>query len=187
MTKLSLVSTAALLAASSAFAAPMIGFSPAGAEAERATEAKFDAVLSADAIRDRMKLMSSEPNQVGSPHDKANAEYTLAQYKAWGWDAHIETFSVLYPTPKDEKLELGGAHPFKATLTEPALDGRCDLGPSTGRSAGLFRLWRRGRRHRAADLRQLRHAGGLRRTPEDGPRRQAERSSSPATARAGEA
>ena len=121
--KLSLISSVALLAASSAFAAPMIGFSTAGAEAERATEAKFDAVLSADAMRDRLKLMSSEPNQVGSPHDKANAEYTLAQYKAWGWDAHIETFSVLYPTPKEEKLELGGAHPFAATLTEPAIEG----------------------------------------------------------------
>jgi N-acetylated-alpha-linked acidic dipeptidase len=122
--KLSLVSSAALLAgAAPAFAAPMIGFSPAGAQAERATEAKFDAVLSADAMRDRLKLMSSEPNQVGSPHDKANAEYTLAQYKAWGWDAHIETFSVLYPTPKEEKLELGGDHPFVATLTEPAIEG----------------------------------------------------------------
>ncbi len=121
--KLSVVSSAALLAATSALAAPMIGFTPAGADAERGIEAKFDAVLSSEAIRDRLKLMSSEPNQVGSPHDKANAEYTLAQYKAWGWDAHIEVFSVLYPTPKEEKLELGGSTPFSATLTEPAIAG----------------------------------------------------------------
>ena len=51
--------------------------------------------------------MSALPNQVGSPHDKANAEYTLARFKAWGWDAHIQRpSSVLYPTPK---VETAGA------------------------------------------------------------------------------
>ena len=110
----------------------MIGFSPAGATTERALEAKFDASLSADAIRERMKLMSAEPNQVGSPHDKANAEYTLAQYKSWGWDAHIEVFSVLYPTPKKEKLELVGSAPFVATLTEPEIAGDATSGHQQG-------------------------------------------------------
>ena len=49
-----------------------------------------------------LKRLASEPNQVGSPHDKANAEWVLAQFKSWGWDAHIETFEVLYPTPIHE-------------------------------------------------------------------------------------
>jgi N-acetylated-alpha-linked acidic dipeptidase len=113
------------LAGGAARAAPgaMLGFSPASAETERALEARFDAGLSASAIRERLKLMSAEPNQVGSPHDKANAEYTLAQFKAWGWDAHIEVFSVLYPTPKAELLELLGPTPFTATLTEPPVPG----------------------------------------------------------------
>jgi N-acetylated-alpha-linked acidic dipeptidase len=101
----------------------LLGFSPADSPAEQALEARFDANLSADAIRDRLKLMSAEPNQVGSPHDKANAEFVLAQFKAWGWDAHIETFSVLYPTPKAEKLELLGPSPYVANLTEPAIPG----------------------------------------------------------------
>jgi N-acetylated-alpha-linked acidic dipeptidase len=50
--------------------------------------------------------MSSQPNHVGSPHDKANAEMTLALFKQWGWDAHIEQFDVLYPTPITTTLEL---------------------------------------------------------------------------------
>ena len=50
--------------------------------------------------------MSSAPNHVGSPHDKANAECILARFKEWGWDAHIETFQVLYPTPISTTLEL---------------------------------------------------------------------------------
>ncbi|MDB5482706.1 MAG: folate hydrolase [Caulobacteraceae bacterium] len=121
-------------AATAASAGPggMLGFAPASAEAERALEARFDAGLSADAMRERLRLMSAEPNQVGSPHDKANAEYTLAQFRAWGWDAHIEVFSVLYPTPKAEALELVGAHPFSARLTEPPIPGD----DSSARQAG---------------------------------------------------
>ena len=113
----------ALAATNAAPAATMLGFAPASAEAERALESRFDAGLSADAMRERLRLMSAEPNQVGSPHDKANAEYTLAQFRAWGWDAHIEVFSVLYPTPKAEALELTGPEPFKATLSEPPIPG----------------------------------------------------------------
>jgi len=101
----------------------MLGFSPAGASAERDLEAKFDAGLSAVAIRARLQRMAAEPNQVGSPHDKANAEFTLGQFKAWGWDAHIEVFGVLYPTPRVESLDLAGPAPFSATLTEPPIPG----------------------------------------------------------------
>ena len=136
--KLSFVSSVIVITASSTFAAPMIGFSPAGAETERAVESRFDSALSADAIRDRLKLMSSQPNQVGSPHDRENAEYTLAQYKAWGWDAHIETFSVLYPTPKEEKLELVGPTRFTATLTEPGVPGDSTSGHQQGGLPAYF-------------------------------------------------
>ena len=82
--------------------------------------------------------MSSEPNQVGSPHDRANAEYTLAQYKAWGWDAHIETFSVLYPTPREQKLELLGPNRFEATLTEPEVPGDSTSGRQQGGLPAYF-------------------------------------------------
>ncbi len=136
--KLVLLSSAAVLAASASIAGPMIGFSPDGARAERALEARFDASLSANAIRERMRLMSSQPNQVGSPHDKANAEYTLAQYKAWGWDARIETFSVLYPTPKAQALELVGPTSFKATLTEPEAPGDSTSGHQQGGLPAYF-------------------------------------------------
>lgn len=62
----------------------MLGFSAAGARVERRLEAKFDAGLSAADIRARLERMSAEPNQVGSPHDRANAEFTLEQFEAWG-------------------------------------------------------------------------------------------------------
>ena len=112
--------------------APLLGFTAANAASERALESRFDAGLSAAAIKERLRTMSSAPNQVGSPHDKANAEFTLAQFKAWGWDAHIETFSVLYPTPKTELLELTGPGPYKADFNEPPIPGD----PSTANQAG---------------------------------------------------
>jgi N-acetylated-alpha-linked acidic dipeptidase len=116
---------AAALLSSAAFAdpAPLLGFSPKASDAERAAEAAFDKNLSKAAIRDRLKLMAAEPNNVGSPHDKALADYTLQKFKEWGWDAHIEVFDVLYPTPKTELLELMGPNGFKATLTEKPVAG----------------------------------------------------------------
>ncbi len=85
--------------------------------------AQLDANIHPDEVRDFNKFLSAEPNHVSSPHDKSNADWILAQFKSWGWDAHIETFKVLYPTPLDEKLEMLGPHPFTATLQEPPIPG----------------------------------------------------------------
>jgi N-acetylated-alpha-linked acidic dipeptidase len=102
----------------------------AGSESVRAAppdqaelEKNFDAAIHPDDLRDWMKAMAAEANHVGSPHDKANADYELGLFKSWGWDAHIETFEVLYPTPISESLELVGDKPFKATLTEAPVPG----------------------------------------------------------------
>src|SRR5258705_243 len=67
--------------------------------------------------------MAAEPNHVSSAHDKLNAEMTLKQFKDWGWDAKIETFKVLYPTPIQVGLDLLGRKSFKATLTEAPIAG----------------------------------------------------------------
>jgi N-acetylated-alpha-linked acidic dipeptidase len=120
-------------AAGGALAAPgLLGFTADKAQAEKALEAKFDAALSADDIRERLKLMSYLPNQVGSPHDKENAEYTLKMFKEWGWDAHMEVFNVLYPTPREQSLSLLGEKPFNATLTEPPIPGDESSARQTG-------------------------------------------------------
>jgi N-acetylated-alpha-linked acidic dipeptidase len=99
------------------------GFSSAAAAAETQLEQRFDSDLSAADLRSWLEQMSSAPNHVGSPHDKANAEFELAKFKEWGWDASIETFSVLYPTPKEVSVELVAPTHFKALLTEPAIEG----------------------------------------------------------------
>ncbi len=101
----------------------MLGFSASGAAAEAALEQRFDADLSAAELRSWMEQMASEPNHVGSAHDKANAEFQLKKFREWGWDASIETFSVLYPTPREVSLELVAPGHFTARLTEPPVAG----------------------------------------------------------------
>ena len=101
----------------------MIGFKPDTETAERALEAKFDTMINPADHRAWMQQMSSAPNHVGSPHDKANADFILSKFKEWGWDAHIETFYVLYPTPKNISVEMVAPTSFKATLSEKPIEG----------------------------------------------------------------
>ena len=103
--------------------AAVFGFNSSSATRQLSLEQRFDAQLDPNDQRNWLKQMSSEPNQVGAPHDKTNAEFMLAKFKEWGWDAHIETFSVLYPTPRKIALELLGPKPFTATLSEPPVAG----------------------------------------------------------------
>jgi N-acetylated-alpha-linked acidic dipeptidase len=98
----------------------------AGAQApsnQTDVEKAFDASISPDEMSGWMKTMAAEPNHVGSTHNKANAELILKQFKDWGWDAKIETFKVLYPTPVSETLDLIGPKRFSATLTERPIPG----------------------------------------------------------------
>jgi N-acetylated-alpha-linked acidic dipeptidase len=104
-------------------AAAMVGFSRAGSEREAGLERQFDAQLNAQDLRDWMERMSSRPNQVGSPHDRENAEWQAQMFRSWGWDTRIETFYVLYPTPIAESLELLGPTPYKAKLHEGPVPG----------------------------------------------------------------
>jgi N-acetylated-alpha-linked acidic dipeptidase len=101
---------------------PLYGFSAESSRAERQWEEKMRAIPSPENLRAYMQRLSARPHHVGSPYDKDNAEWIEAKFKEFGLDAHIETFSVLYPTPKERLVELveGGPH-FVAKLQEPAL------------------------------------------------------------------
>ena len=101
--------------------APMAGYSKSSSQNERDWETKFRAVPDTNNLREFMRRMSARPHHVGSPYDKDNAEWILAHFKEWGFDAHIETFNVLFPTPKVRVLEMIEPTKFTAKLEEPAL------------------------------------------------------------------
>jgi N-acetylated-alpha-linked acidic dipeptidase len=110
----------------------LFGFTPEEASIEQSLEQRFDADINAPELREWLKTLSSEPNQVGSPHDKANAEMVRDLFKQWGWDAQLETFEVLYPTLKQHTLEMVAPTKFVATLKEPPIPGD----ESSARTAG---------------------------------------------------
>jgi N-acetylated-alpha-linked acidic dipeptidase len=97
------------------------GFSDASSANELQTEQAFDAELSAPHIGETIKELSAFPHNVGSPGSKAVAEKILQKYKSYGLDARIETYTVLFPTPKTRLLELTGPSKYTALLKEPAL------------------------------------------------------------------
>jgi len=100
---------------------PLSGYSAASSRAQREWEAKFRAIPEPQNQRDYMQRLSARPHHVGSPYDKDNAEWMLAKFKEWGLEANIESFDVLFPTPKARAVELVEPTRFTAKLQEPAL------------------------------------------------------------------
>jgi N-acetylated-alpha-linked acidic dipeptidase len=97
------------------------GFYEKNIEKELSLESEFDKNLSKDNIGETIKRLSAEPHHIGSPADKKNAEFIQSLFDKWGWDAKIETFYVLFPSPKIRILEMTSPTTYKAILKEPAL------------------------------------------------------------------
>jgi N-acetylated-alpha-linked acidic dipeptidase len=97
------------------------GFSADSSKTEREWEEKFRAIPDPANLREYMRRLSARPHHMGSPYDKDNAEWMLAKFKEWGLDAKIETYDVLFPTPKERVLELTEPTRFTAKLQEPPI------------------------------------------------------------------
>ncbi|HKD17993.1 MAG TPA: M28 family metallopeptidase [Thermoanaerobaculia bacterium] len=97
------------------------GFYPDTAASELAVERDFRALPDPAAAKETMRRLSAVPHHLGSPGDAKNAEWILAKFREWGLDARIETFEVLFPTPKERVLEMTAPVRFRASLAETAL------------------------------------------------------------------
>jgi N-acetylated-alpha-linked acidic dipeptidase len=110
-----------ILQSSNGQAQKIIGFYDKNIGKELNLEFSFDKNLNKDTIGETIRLLSAKPHHLSSPADKENAEYILKLFTKWGWDAKIETFYVLFPTPKTRILEMTSPVTYKAVLKEPAL------------------------------------------------------------------
>ncbi len=99
------------------------GFTAASARIERTLEGKFRAIPDPAKMRESMRRLSARPHHVGSPYDKDNAEWIRAQFASYGWDATIEEYQVLFPTPTFRMLEMVAPTKFTARLDEPPVPG----------------------------------------------------------------
>ncbi len=84
-------------------------------------DATFRALPKSENIDASMKRLSARPHHVGSPYDKDNAQWIQTQFKLAGWDTTLETFDVLFPTPRERVVELVAPTQFTAKLEEPAV------------------------------------------------------------------
>ena len=110
------------LVAASSFGPPgFVGTAQPGKD--KSWEEQFRSIPDPARLREYMRHLSARPHHLGSPYDKENAEWILARFKEWGWDASIESFDVLFPTPKERLVELVEPETFVAKLREPAVPG----------------------------------------------------------------
>ncbi|MGE5102109.1 MAG: PA domain-containing protein, partial [Deltaproteobacteria bacterium] len=100
---------------------PLRGFTAQSAQRERDWESKFDAIPDPRRMRDVMQRLSAHPHHVGTAFGKQNAEWIRDQFTSYGWDAHIEDFDVLFPTPTSRLVELVAPTRYKAKLQEPTV------------------------------------------------------------------
>jgi N-acetylated-alpha-linked acidic dipeptidase len=99
----------------------LLGYSATTSKTELDWENRFRAIPEAKRAHENMRFLAAHPHNVGSEAQRKNAEWMVAKYKEWGWDAHIEQFDVLYPMPKTMVLEMVGPTAYKAKLTETPL------------------------------------------------------------------
>ncbi len=111
------------ISALSVFAATVSirGYDAAGEREEIQWEQQARAVPDAARIRAAMEKLSAQPHLAGTRGSKEAAEWIQAQLREYGLDATIEPMEAMLPTPRTRLLELAGAVPFRAKLTEPAV------------------------------------------------------------------
>lgn len=118
---IALAAAVALLAAAPQEPELVLGFTPETSAAQRDLEARYDQALSADNLRDWMEYIVSKPIYVGSPHNKETADWMVEQFRSWGYEAELERYDVLFPTPRVRELEMVSPERYTAQLREPAL------------------------------------------------------------------
>ena len=101
----------------------LTGYTTESSRNEQQWEQKFRAIPEPEQLRENMRRLSAFPHHVGSAYDKDNAEWMLSKFKSWGFDAEIESFDVLFPTPKERVVELIAPTKYRARLEESPVPG----------------------------------------------------------------
>ncbi|MFZ3217601.1 MAG: M28 family metallopeptidase [Candidatus Acidiferrales bacterium] len=103
------------------------GFAPSRVAAERALEQQLRAIPDPARAESDLRHITSEPHMAGTEASHRMAEWLLAQYRSYGFDAQIVPYSVWLAQPREVRLELT-APEFKA-LASP--EQSFDVDPQT--------------------------------------------------------
>lgn len=107
----------------SAQSSSMMGFFRNNGVRQMELEQQFDTALHVTNVDRWMKRLSARPHHTGSPYDKANALFLDSLFTQWGFQTRIDTYYVLFPTPKIRRLEMLSPRKYKATLMEKVVSG----------------------------------------------------------------
>lgn len=103
--------------------ASLMGFTGENALRQSSLEENFDTALHTRDMDRWMKRLAARPHHTGSPYDKANALFLDSLFRQWGYDTRIDTYYVLFPTPKIRRLEMDAPVHYKAVLLEKVIPG----------------------------------------------------------------
>src|ERR1700691_2183444 len=93
------------------------GFAPARVAAEHALEQQMRAIPDPARAESNLRRITSEPHMAGTEASHRVAEWLRDQYRSYGFDADIVSYSVWLAQPREVQLEL--AAPDKRTLATP--------------------------------------------------------------------
>jgi len=118
---LSVTAICVLSIAANAQTKTITGFTAQSSTQQLTLEQNFDKNLSASNIGSAIKELSSQPHNLGSAGSKWVAENIYNRFKSYGFDVRIDTYRVLFPTPKTRVLEMIAPLTYRASLKEPVL------------------------------------------------------------------
>ncbi|HEX5426373.1 MAG TPA: M28 family metallopeptidase [Candidatus Acidoferrales bacterium] len=82
------------------------GFLASHASAERKLEDRFQAIPDSTHVEADLRYLTSQPHLAGTEASHRVAEWLCDQYKSFGFDAQIVTYSAWIPLPRELKVEL---------------------------------------------------------------------------------
>jgi N-acetylated-alpha-linked acidic dipeptidase len=115
------------------------GFSPARTEAERLLELKLQSIPDAARAEVDLRQLTSEPHMAGTEASHRVAEWLRDQYRSYGFEAEIVTYSVWLPQPREVKLELTA--PSRKPLASPEPLVALDKSTSDDRVSVAFNIY----------------------------------------------
>lgn len=104
-----LLATASLIAAVSGGSQEVVGisgFRSSRVQEELQLERHLQGLPSAARAEENLRHLTSEPHMAGTEASHKVAEWLLDQYRSFGFDADIVTYSAWFPLPREVKLEL---------------------------------------------------------------------------------
>ena len=116
--------------------APINGFAPSRVTAERQLEQKLRAIPDPARAEANLRRITSEPHLAGTEASRRVAEWLRDQYRSYGFDAQIVTYSSYLPMPREVTLEL--TKPMHQKLATPEDPVAVDKDTSDSRIVPAF-------------------------------------------------